>query len=588
MTQQRRALVRAVVALSSRGAVTCAVLALLPAVAEAASGSALPAGNLIPNASFESSTSGWSGWQSSLASAPDAAAPDGARVAVVSRTTGTQYSVDDTPSQAQGVGAGTYVATAWVRAGASQADGKPIAIAIRERSPAGSTVKVTTSATAVLGGAYAPISVSATLVTAGDSLNVYVIQSSAAKGNAFRVDAVSLAPVTSYGFDDGTTDGWSLNYGGGSTGVTAMVVHGGTGALQLNLAGSGNAGFVSPAHPTGIVPGTVVSYWVYAPAGSSITAEPFTVDGAGNYDYVEQIPTLAGQWRQISFRVPALTGGLRYLGIHFQDGQGWAGPIELDDVASGVVTPPPAAPAVFTAPTAAPSATPAPLGPGGSWQLTFDDEFSGTSVDRNTWSPCLPWGCQGAQSSEQECYSAGNLVEGGNELKLEATAVPSTCAGASHPYTSGMITSWGSYRFRYGFVEERFRLPAGAGMWPAFWLLPVNEQWPPEIDAFEANGSNPDAITMHYHYGSSGYAPGWSFSGPDFTAGFHTVGVDVEPGAVSWYVDGQLWCIYDDTTQLATVSSPWYILSDLAVQGATGVVGFPASFEIDYIRAWTH
>jgi beta-glucanase (GH16 family) len=68
----------------------------------------------------------------------------------------------------------------------------------------------------------------------------------------------------------------------------------------------------------------------------------------------------------------------------------------------------------------------------------------------------------------------------------------------------------------------------------------------------EAGGSDPTSITitMHYHYASSYYAPGWAYTGPNFSQDFHTIGVNVEPNAITWYVDGQQWARFSGAAYL--------------------------------------
>ena len=166
--------------------------------------------------------------------------------------------------------------------------------------------------------------------------------------------------------------------------------------------------------------------------------------------------------------------------------------------------------------------------------------------------------------------------------------------GKLYHYTSGMVMTGGEkyyippgFTFTYGYMEARVRIPAGKGLWPAFWTLPASYTYPPEIDMMEILGDTPSVVHMHYHY--SGGNIGSTWTGPDFSAGWHTFAADWEPGLVVWYVDGVERFRYANSSTVT--SSPMYVLLDLAVGGdwpgppdATTV--FPAYYDVDYVRIW--
>lgn len=124
--------------------------------------------------------------------------------------------------------------------------------------------------------------------------------------------------------------------------------------------------------------------------------------------------------------------------------------------------------------------------------------------------------------------------------------------------TSGRIRSYKKFSVapsaQYGTIriEGKFKLPAGPGLWPAFWLLPeagatdncsgcgVYGNWPSsgEIDIMEAVNTMWVIIgSLHYgaqgghefisHYGASSSPEAW-----------HTFAIEWEASTIRWFVDG--------------------------------------------------
>ncbi|MFO1417142.1 MAG: family 16 glycosylhydrolase [Methylotetracoccus sp.] len=230
------------------------------------------------------------------------------------------------------------------------------------------------------------------------------------------------------------------------------------------------------------------------------------------------------------------------------------------------------------------------------WQMTFSEEFNGTSLDTSKWITTDGWGNRGyAGNGELQCYMPDAFWFGGGVMSIVAQRqYLSVCAPPSQPgptqYTSGMITTYGKFAQQYGYFEMRAQLPNGKGLWPAFWLLAADRSIPPELDIMEAIGSRPTQVFQAIHYNEGGqyktYNDWWI--GPDFTAGFHTYGLDWQPGYLAFYGDGvkrgEFW-------SGVIPNKPFYIVLNLALGGGwagapDGTTVFPARFQLDYVRAY--
>lgn len=239
-----------------------------------------------------------------------------------------------------------------------------------------------------------------------------------------------------------------------------------------------------------------------------------------------------------------------------------------------------------------PPASDLPSSPLGT-TLTFHDEFNATSLDTNKWAPhyCKP----ATINNELQAFLPDNFEFSGTTLRIRSDNREFN----GKNYTSGAITSFGRFSQTYGYFEMRAKVPEGRGFWPAFWMLPQSQAWPPEIDIMEILTQDPRIIHQTLHYNNPALATtanplgktanGKAFTGPDFSYDYHTYAVSWRPEALIFYVDG----IERHRITSFVPNTPMYILANTAVGGNWPVAPdfttlFPAYFDIDYIRAYKY
>ena len=126
------------------------------------------------------------------------------------------------------------------------------------------------------------------------------------------------------------------------------------------------------------------------------------------------------------------------------------------------------------------------------WKLVWDDEFNDAAPDPAKWT--IVTGGNGFGNHELEYYTgrAVNLHVENGMLVISAVKEDYTGPdGVERSYTSARIHTEGKFSQRYGRFEARIRIPAGQGMWPAFWMMGDSpKQWPNrgEIDIMENIG----------------------------------------------------------------------------------------------------
>ncbi|KQP61127.1 hypothetical protein ASF41_22860 [Methylobacterium sp. Leaf111] len=182
------------------------------------------------------------------------------------------------------------------------------------------------------------------------------------------------------------------------------------------------------------------------------------------------------------------------------------------------------------------------------------------------------------------------LQDGVLSISMNPVAPEDQPKFSGYQYTSGMINSIGSFSQTYGYFEIRAKLAAGTGLHDAFWMLPVDGGWPPELDIVEQRGSDPTHLINGIHAVDDGLQRNVSKTlfVETATTEFHTYGLDWEPDYLTWYVDGVAqWT----TPTLPGMDKPMYLIANIG--GGSDWAGdpdsttpFPATMQIDYIRAY--
>jgi beta-glucanase (GH16 family) len=165
----------------------------------------------------------------------------------------------------------------------------------------------------------------------------------------------------------------------------------------------------------------------------------------------------------------------------------------------------------------------------------------------------------------------------------------------NNEYTSGILTTQGTFAQKYGYFEIRAKIPLGTAVWPAFWMLADDGGWPPEVDVIEGRGQRPGDLVMttHWRIPATGKIEhcGFDFAVPGADADFHDYGVLWGPDRLIYFIDREP---VSDIKVPVGFDDPMYMIVNLAMGSKFFVgVGFVdagspsvVAFEIDRISAY--
>lgn len=235
---------------------------------------------------------------------------------------------------------------------------------------------------------------------------------------------------------------------------------------------------------------------------------------------------------------------------------------------------------------------------GQSWELVWSDEFEGTSLNTENWTPVVAGTGFGNQEKQYYTNRPQNLRIEDGKLIITALLEEYKVGNSIWNYTSARITSSGKKDFTYGKIEARLKLPKGAGTWPAFWTLGYGS-WPSagEIDIMEYVGRKPDEIQCNIHTkdynGTNGKNMGMKKSVPNVADDFHTYAIEWNSEKIKFFFDGEhYWTFSSLTVNEANYPfiKPQYVILNLAIGGTLGGTIddsiFPQEYIIDYVRVY--
>jgi beta-glucanase (GH16 family) len=238
------------------------------------------------------------------------------------------------------------------------------------------------------------------------------------------------------------------------------------------------------------------------------------------------------------------------------------------------------------------------------WREVWRDDFAGAELDWTRWA--VEENGHGGGNNELQYYRdrpRNVRVENGH-LVLEAHREAVNVAGVRKDYSSGRIRTKRRADWLHGRFEITAQLPAGKGLWPAFWMLPSEETYggwaaSGEIDIMELRGGEPDRVHGTLHFGGAwprNVHRGGShrLAQGDFASGMRTFALEWERGSFRWFVDG---VAYHTETNWSSEGGPFpapfdrrfHLILNLAVGGGFGgpvspETRFPAQIRVDTVR----
>lgn len=238
------------------------------------------------------------------------------------------------------------------------------------------------------------------------------------------------------------------------------------------------------------------------------------------------------------------------------------------------------------------------------YTLVWHDEFNSGPVLSREW--VIENQPSGWVNHELQNYT-GEIVDGKRTVEVKDGNLVINCfKGSDGKIYSGRVYAKPDTGWTYGYFEARINLPSGKGTWPAFWMMPSNNDWSTngwprcgEIDIMEEVGVDADRVSSSLHTENYNHTKNTQKTHEMYLEGaegeFHTYALEWTPDEITTYVDGKVQ-LHATKEEMGEDHESWpfhyafYPIFNLAWGGDWG--GYkgvdesvlPVSMLVDYIR----
>jgi hypothetical protein len=230
------------------------------------------------------------------------------------------------------------------------------------------------------------------------------------------------------------------------------------------------------------------------------------------------------------------------------------------------------------------------------WELTFEDDFIGDSLDKSKWMTNYYWGEKLLQDTyalpgDKHFYTKGRNLELTESVLKIVTKKEQASGKAWDPivgfknqefdYTSGLISTGKSFRQKYGKVRAKVRM-SGAPVRQAVWM--VADKILPHVDVakiekgklfygnFWGNIAEKGGVRKKIAKKGAG----------KFTSDYFIYSIEWSPEKIVWKINEKVVL----TQSQGIPQDPMYLVLSAGVSNGIADHQLPASMEVDWVRVY--